>query len=301
MDMLSEKRQQRLKKNRESARECRRRKKEHVHTLEAQLAKLESDNLDMKLKLKVGEEARAREEDEIANIKSQLDQMVTSGEGEGEILATMDVLKTKFADYGRDRTSAAVYHLDELEGLLMPTVTTRTCIHALLTKEDDVTMYQAPPPGAAQAAPCPLPVDALPEPSASEPLWATLVKVIDATREQQAVLGGKVDVAKAMDADLHGTLYKLSSLRTLLCSKNESLEDEMAQIQRILTPTQTAKFILWVSRNSACMHMLNQLWTHIHEEGQDGLTSEITMARGQSGVQTPVSSANNSRSNSGVS
>ena len=43
---------------------------------------------------------------------------------------------------------------------------------------------------------------------------------------------------QAMDADLHDTLELVSALRTSLCSKNESLDGEMAQIQRILTPTQ---------------------------------------------------------------
>ena len=30
----------------------------------------------------------------------------------------------------------------------------------------------------------------------------------------------------------------------------------MKQLQSILTPKQAAKFILWVSHNPACMHML---------------------------------------------
>jgi hypothetical protein len=60
-------------------------------------------------------------DDEIAGLKSRLQEMVAAGAGEGEILAAMDVLKTKFADYGRDRTSAAVYHLDELQARLYTT------------------------------------------------------------------------------------------------------------------------------------------------------------------------------------
>lgn len=42
-------------------------------------------------------------------------------------------------------------------------------------------------------------------------------------------------------------------------------------LQRILTPTQTAKFVLWVSKNKACVHMLNQLWDKLHgDAGSDG-------------------------------
>jgi hypothetical protein len=48
----------------------------------------------------------------------------------------------------------------------------------------------------------------------------------------------KYNTAQAMDEDLHMTLQLVSGLRHLLCSRNESLDEEMAQIQRILTPTQ---------------------------------------------------------------
>lgn len=40
--------------------------------------------------------------------------------------------------------------------------------------------------------------------------------------------------------------------------------DHVGVLQRILTPTQTAKFVLWVSKNEACVHMLNQLWDKLH-------------------------------------
>jgi len=34
----------------------------------------------------------------------------------------------------------------------------------------------------------------------------------------------------------------------------------MDEMQTILTPTQTARFVLWVSKNQACMAMLSKLW-----------------------------------------
>lgn len=40
--------------------------------------------------------------------------------------------------------------------------------------------------------------------------------------------------------------------------------------QRILTPTQTAKFVLWVQKNEACVHMLNQLWDKLHGDSSPG-------------------------------
>eukprot|EP00953_Heterococcus_sp_UTEX-ZZ885_P030659 16185-Heterococcus_DN1.PRE.3 len=281
----------------------------------------------------------------------KLHQLVSSSESsESDIMATMDMLKTKYADYGKDRTSAAVFHLEELQRLLMPTTTTRTCMHALLTKiaislaialhpqprkdivtanfqslhvldqaggsssleaastaanpiiddiassaeSDDVavdTSTVKTEPVAAHNSSSSSSSSSSPAIDTSESLWNTLVNVLQVTPQQEHLLASKVAIAQAMDIDLHETLQLVSALRTLLCNKNESLDGEMAQIQRILTPTQTAKFILWVSRNSACMHMLNQLWTHTHEEPQNGITSETTFARGQEGATVTTSSA----------
>ncbi|KAG5182500.1 hypothetical protein JKP88DRAFT_318719 [Tribonema minus] len=270
---LSEKRLRRLEKNRMSARECRRRKKEHVQALQRQLAGLEADNLELRLKLKIGDEAREREaDDEIAGLKQRLQEMVSKGAGEGDILAAMDVLKTKFADYGRDRTSAAIFHLDELQdddrGLFPPRL------------QQDPASSSALMAAAGMGAKL-----------KQDTLWNTLVRVLQITPQQEELLASKVAIAQAMDEDLHNTLQLVAGLRSLLCTKNESLDDEMAQIQRILSPTQiqrilsptqTAKFILWVSRNAACMHMLNQLWTQVHEQPEEGITSETTVARGAS-------------------
>jgi len=64
----------------------------------------------------------------------------------------------------------------------------------------------------------------------------------------------------------------LSNLRGRVESKNVALEKEMQEIQSILTPTQSGKFVLWVSDNPACMQMLDQLWGSIAgtKGGEDG-------------------------------
>lgn len=56
--------------------ECRRRKKEHVVELQTQVARLEAENLRLKLQLKVGEESEAQERQEKERITKKLDDMV---------------------------------------------------------------------------------------------------------------------------------------------------------------------------------------------------------------------------------
>lgn len=62
---------------------------------------LQEENLNLRLRLKVGDEAEDAEKEEILEIKSRLDDMVSRGVAEAQILQTMDLLKERFADYGR--------------------------------------------------------------------------------------------------------------------------------------------------------------------------------------------------------
>lgn len=55
----------------------------------------------MRLRLKFGSEAGDAERTENLQVKAKLDDMVSNGVAEGEILETMDLLKERFADYGR--------------------------------------------------------------------------------------------------------------------------------------------------------------------------------------------------------
>ncbi|CAM9557741.1 unnamed protein product [Chrysoparadoxa australica] len=322
-------------RNRESARECRRRKKEHLQALHGKLAQLEGENLQLRLQLKIGEEAEAAEAEEVANIKVKLDELVRQGKGEADIMATMDTLKNKHADFGRDRTSAAIFHLNELETLLVPTTTTAAVIYALSeyakqievralnlherwvnvglfnssSKARKLGCLSLPPDldpdlllfviqQKAEASGVPTndsattvavggpsgDVGASAGSSCSdgfkpESLWEEMVTAFGVTDEQKQQFRDKMHVVKELEADLSTTFDMAAKLRLLLCNRNQSLDEEMDEIQKILTPTQTAKFILWVSRNSACMHMLNQLWTAVHED-EGNLTSSGTISRG---------------------
>ncbi|CAM9963222.1 unnamed protein product [Ectocarpus sp. 4 AP-2014] len=346
-EAMESKRLKRLEKNRESARECRRRKKEHKEKLEAQLASLEeSENLNLRLQLRVGDEAEDAENAEILEIKKGLHDQVSRGVGEGQILQTMDLLTERFADYGSAHTSAADFHLAQLSRLLLPTLTTRVCMHAVLqaggsgasAKTERVAGVVTPgvPPaasgdgrsenaqggfasgfpaasssgdaprgdsllasvpgdvgeGARQGTAAAVAAAGLGgAASAAVDMWTSLVALLEATPEQQAVMHNQAGAIADLARDLEGTEEIVERLRLLLADRNQTLDGEMAAIQntlcsflgshvplslpptlrvspqhhqRILTPTQSAKFVLWVSKNKACVHMLNQLWDKLH-------------------------------------
>ena len=87
---LSEKKLRRLEKNRLSARECRRRKREATENMERQINLLEGENLRLRLQLQVGDEAQASMNQEQHKLTEGLDKLLKSGASESEIYAKIE-------------------------------------------------------------------------------------------------------------------------------------------------------------------------------------------------------------------
>lgn len=118
-------------------------------------------------------------------------------------------------------------------------------------------------------------------------LFTHLVKILEVTPEQAASLKDSRFVAQEMDEILNDTLSVLTELRTRLTQCGEDLETEFNNVRSILTPSQSAKFLVWVSQNKACMHMLNELWSKVYPSSQtnEGGGDEISLS--QSGDSSP--------------
>jgi len=351
---LSDKKIRRLEKNRLSARECRRRKREATENMQRQIHLLEGENLRLRLQLQVGEEAEQTNHQKQIDSTKVLDELVRSGKAsESEIYAKIEEYKEQFADYGRDRRSAMEFHLRNVERLLMPTQTTSFIMNTLKgtitststsTSSDTTTTTtntgttntnsttidgkevkvksdenkegrvsallptQTPTPmpmpipssvaaaaaimtsptkydsnepsfssvlqdaisstiSAATATNVPASASATTDammfmpPKNSKELFITLVKILEVTPEQAAVLKDSRFVAQEMDETLKETLICLTELRGRLAQCGHDLDTEFNCIRQILTPSQSAKFLVWVAQNKACMHMLNELWS----------------------------------------
>ena len=110
-----------LERNRRSARECRKRKKERVAELEARLQRLEQENMQLRVQLRVGRETDEKETEEKWRITNLLGDMIKNGEKDESIAETIEMFTERYADYGKERRVACRYHLDYLEKLLVPT------------------------------------------------------------------------------------------------------------------------------------------------------------------------------------
>lgn len=291
--MLSEKKLRRLEKNRLSARECRRRKREATENLQREINVLEGENLRLRLQLQIGDEAEENMKREQAKLTEDIDALLKSGAPESEIFSALESFKEKHADYGRDRRSAIEFHLRNIERLLMPTQTTAILMQAIQGGEEGANQHQhhhtsqnaataAVDRNGAHAAAEPAPAAAdMPKLDASSPnlepkaLFKYLVKFLDVTPEQAAALKDSRFVAMEMDDCLAQALKVLAELRERMTQTGEDLETEFDNVRSILTPTQAAKFLVWVANNSAAMHMLNELWERVYPAGTlDGNTIE---------------------------
>jgi hypothetical protein len=99
--------------------------------VQKQINRYEAENLQLRLQLRIGDEAQNQEEIEQQRVSEGLEEMLRSGASEAEIWASIEEFKEKYADYGRDRRSAIQFHLSEVEKLLQPTTTTTVAMQAI--------------------------------------------------------------------------------------------------------------------------------------------------------------------------
>jgi hypothetical protein len=144
----------------------------------------------------------------------------------------------------------------------------------------------APPPNASTTTTPDAEISAAP-PKDNKALFRHLVKILEVTPEQAAALKDSRFVAQEMDEILKDTLSVLTELRSRLTQCGEDLETEFNNVRTILTPSQSAKFLVWVSQNKACMHMLNELWSKVYPSTQKDGGSDYDISLAPSGESSP--------------
>jgi hypothetical protein len=256
-----DKKLRRLERNRESARESRKRKKDHTESLRAQLAHLEAENLQLRLKLKVGANITTQDENSKA-IKGRIDTMLREGSSDVDIKTAIVELQEKYSDYGRDRRSAIDFHILQLRRCLLPTQTTRTILWLITCAPLFHDLHG---------------MDKInPDTTDKEfiELWQSLMDSVKPDADQKRKL---VEFCSA-EKSPYPLLQKLTDdantlldrLDVLVSNKNDSLDLHMTQIQGILTARQIAKFIVWIDSNPVCMQMLETIWPHIYLINSEG-------------------------------
>ncbi|KAG7396684.1 hypothetical protein PHYBOEH_001913 [Phytophthora boehmeriae] len=245
-----EKKQLRRVKNLVSVREFRKRKMKQLEQNEARLRRLEAENMDLKMRLKIGKEAILSEQREKKQIKEQMREMLQRNATEQEIAQFLNMYKITYSDYGPKRREKLHFHLSRIRELLLPTQVTKLSLYSVeqgidMLKRDNV--IKEDPMSAPESA------------TATMSLWGILADELEVSDEQQRqILERRVAIKKVRD-DLNHTLSIVKQLEEVTDEKNTALEAQVAQLQHILTPSQATKFIIWVKENPAFMYMLDKL------------------------------------------
>mmetsp|Transcript_29479 Transcript_29479/g.67807 ORF Transcript_29479/g.67807 Transcript_29479/m.67807 type:complete len:286 (-) Transcript_29479:515-1372(-) len=259
--------------------------------------------------LRVGEEADGASAVEERCASEVLAALLKRGAPEREVRQSLEEFKEKFADYGRDRRSAIEYHLQHVGRLLQPTTTTSMAMAALQNSTTEKPMEGVLKILLASSSSTIPIVSPSPTPATTPPkrnLFELLVNYLKVNEEQAAALKDSRFVAEELDRALHRSSTVLDELRANLTTVGQQMGTEFGKIREILTPSQIAKFVIWVNNNTAAMEMLDELWSaKYHGENREEAKkinsgAEATKTRGEvsAGTATEMMSCDETKKSS---
>lgn len=249
----AEKRQRRLEKNREIARNCRKRKNEKYKRLEAEVIKLRQYNQQLEKQLNKGRDGLDREvarKAELDGMKSLLNKKCTEAEMRGPLTS----YKEMYSDFGRERNAAIAFHMSQLKNLLIPNTVSKMTLWSL---QQDDEFYD----------------EKVNHKKFGGGIWNMLTSELKLTDEQKKMLLGMRHGIRSQRKNVAECLRILKELETRVGANFESMSKQMDMVMGTITPTQQSKFLLWIEKNKACTYMLNNMWNSKEEEEQSVITS----------------------------
>lgn len=240
--------------------EVQKKKKKRIEQLEESVANLESENLLLRLQLRVGKDAMHRDAQEKLEVTQKLEKLIEAEAPDEEVSAVIGTYVTKFSDYGEDRSDTIHRHMEQLSRLLQPTRLTKMFMWSL--HQDDEFNEESRTgsdlnSGFDTTIGHPL--------ESRKSTWSVILDEIKASSDQIKRFDDYKNDTRKMAKDLRFTLREFEDLRRLLDRKNSAFRDELKNLQTILTPKQLAKFILWIHKNPANMSMLSSLWSPVDD------------------------------------
>lgn len=193
--------------------------------------------------------------------------MITSGDGE-KVERGDDETGT---ETNNDENTETANNAEAMDGATNPTADSSSAM-SIFTSQSAIPPIHAIDNQSSPTAP----------PKDTKALFTHLVNILQVTPEQASALKDSRFVAQEMDEILKEALSVLKELRTRLTQCGQDLETEFSNVRAILTPSQSAKFLVWVAQNKACIHLLNELWNKVYPT-----TANLTMEDDGSGEASP--------------
>lgn len=220
-----DKKKRRLQKNRESARECRRRQRAHAEELASRVSTLQADNRHLQSQLQSVQQRVKGQEKQKLCMESEMEEMLQRNCPEEEMESYLENFKDCYADYGEQRRKEVKFHLQQLEALLLPTQTTKM---SLWTLEQDENFFRD---------------------TGRASLSAILLDTLGISTEQTSKIQSRRERIRELVGHLKKSLGLLERLKENVEDRHERFDRIMTGMQALLTPTQRAKLVLWATRN----------------------------------------------------
>lgn len=238
-----QKRLRRLEKNREIAKNCRKRKREKIGALEEELTRLREWNRQLEKKLNQTDDGVDREDIRLKEM-NEITHMVQNKVTEAEIRRKLEVYKEVYSDFGKERRVAISYHLEQLKALLLPNQVSKMTLWSL---EQDDEFYD----------------EKKNQNIFGGGIWNTICAELELTDEQKKALVEMRRPIRIQRDNVGECLRILAELEKRVEENFNSMTAQMSTLMQTIAPMQQAKFLIWIENNQPAMLMLNSL-TNFH-------------------------------------
>lgn len=225
-------------KNREAVRKCRQKKREREDAVAERIALLEQENDELKIQLRLGSPDRAREMEmettrRAQRIQDMLESLVDTPQAHADLRDACQSYIVHGVERAGDRAAATSGTLSRISRLIDPTLFAKFYLWHGTARDD----YFSNPNG----------------------LWASISKEMCVTDEQTLQLTMRRDKLESLRAEIMDVSCKLADLqaRVALREAADVLDANFVnQIQAQMSPTQLAKFILWLRTEKTALKVV---------------------------------------------
>ncbi|KAF0692545.1 Aste57867_16357 [Aphanomyces stellatus] len=249
-----DRRRKRLERNRESARQSRRRKKQYLELLEGKVSQLTDE-----IEAARGEHLNGADST-LKALKAQLvaslfdkiapyppNVQLTAGISD-ELRNTNNLIQERFGPNSQERQAVVNYHFQQLDSLLLPPYTR----FLLWMSVQDEAFYakSAPTPTSKR----PSDVERKDSVAKKDGLWSALSTELGLTYEQEEKIkghycSGDSKTAKLERRKIAMAVSYLNQLKQNMAERSAAVQSHADSIQSILTPEQTVRYQQWAIEN----------------------------------------------------
>ncbi|KAK8823072.1 hypothetical protein WA538_002223, partial [Blastocystis sp. DL] len=253
-----EKKKLRLERNREIARNCRKRQREKMEQMEEEVKRLREEHEELVFLLRKGVDGDNRENERRRQLKRMREMKDTASEA--ELKQMMEEYIVSWQDYGQERHRTVKYHLDRLKALLLPTNLTKALTSWSGEKEDSLSTVDSFRDYITDLQDLPSNEEFPHRIVKEQGIWSLICREMEFTPEQQKSILGAKALIQTQRRNLQETLSMLNQLQTKIDDNMKTMKEMVDRYMNILKPSQQIAFLTWIEENQACMFMLNSIW-----------------------------------------